>query len=74
VVYLRLHFFDHDIPVVQDFWHAGDPDVMPGAAIRVLCAAARKLGFAAVEVRLAARQVAARRGHTRVSWSAIATA
>lgn len=48
------NFFDPDILVVHDFWAAGGPAAIDRAAIRVLCAAARELGFAAVEMRLAA--------------------
>lgn len=48
------NFFDPDILAVHDFWSAGGPAAIERGAIRVLCAAARKLGFAAVEMRLAA--------------------
>lgn len=48
------NFFDPDILVVHDFWAAGGPVAIERAAIRVLCGAARELGFAAVEMRLGA--------------------
>lgn len=48
------NYFDADILLVQDFWVAGGPGAIDHATIRTLCAAVRKLGFAAVEVRMAA--------------------
>lgn len=53
------NFFDPDILVVHDFWAVGGPAAIGRAAIRVLCAAARDLGFSAVETRLAAGAAAA---------------
>lgn len=53
------NYHDRDILVVQDFWSKGGPDAIGRATIRALCRAARQLGFAAVEMRLAAPDVAA---------------
>lgn len=58
------NFFDPDILVVHDFWAAGGPAAIERGAVRMLCAAARKLGFAAVEMRLAAPDA------TAVAWLA----
>jgi len=52
------NYHDRDILVVEDFWSKGGPDEIGMEAIRALCRAARRLGFAAVETRLAASEVA----------------
>lgn len=54
------NYFDPDILVVHDFWAAGGPAAIGRGAIRMLCDAARKLGFSAVEMRLAAPDATAR--------------
>jgi hypothetical protein len=48
------NYFDPDILVVHDFWSAGGAGRIEQGAIRVLCQAAKQLGFSAVEMRLAA--------------------
>lgn len=53
------NYFDAGILVVHDFWAAGGPDAIGRDAIRVLGTAARKLGFAAIEMRGAAPDAAA---------------
>lgn len=48
------NYYDRDSLVVQDFWSKGGPERVGGAAIRALCRAARRAGFAAVEMRMVA--------------------
>ena len=48
------NYFDADILVVQDYWATGGPEALDHATIHALCNAVRQLGFAAVEVRVAA--------------------
>lgn len=48
------NYHDRESLVVQDFWSRGGPDTIGRAPIRALCRAARKEGFAAVEMRIAA--------------------
>lgn len=52
------NYFDADILVVQDYWAVGGPEAVRREAIRVFSDAVRQLGFAAVEVRLAAPDAA----------------
>ncbi len=52
------NYFDRHILVVQDYWLADDPDT-DTTAIRALCKEVRKLGYVAVEMRLAAPDAAA---------------
>lgn len=53
------NYFDPDILVVQDYWAEGGASAVTRTAIRVLCRAARALGFAAVELQLAAPRATA---------------
>lgn len=46
--------YDPTILVVQDFWHGGGVSAIAASAVRTLCRETRRLGFAAVEIRLAA--------------------
>jgi hypothetical protein len=46
--------FDSGILVVQDYWLAGGSEAIDRAAIRALCRETLRLGYAAVEMRIAA--------------------
>lgn len=53
------NYYDRDSLVVQDFWSRGGPCGIARAAIRTLCRAAWREGYAAIEMRLAAPDDAA---------------
>lgn len=46
--------FDDNILVVQDYWLAGGTEAIDRAAIRALCRETLRLGYAAIEMRIAA--------------------